>query len=145
MSFDKLYAEIYSEKTSRNYRKLVTAAVVAIVVLTAMLTATRLLQKTAFAEGEYNIVYLDNSLFYFCLLSDLNSEYLECGSPYYLARTEETQEDGSTQERVYVTTPAAEEIYQPEGSIFLRKERVVYIAKVGTDSPVLKSIWTQAL
>lgn len=89
---------------------------------------------------QYHIVFMDNNLFYFCKLSDYNAEYIECREPYYLVRKKVDNEDGTTEEKVYIRKPSEEEIYVPEGSIYLKKDGIVYIAKLSDDSPVLDYI-----
>jgi len=98
-------------------------------------------KNTLYNTEEYNIVFLNNNLFYFCKLSDFNEEYIACNNPYYLVRKTETDpETGKNTERVFVKKPQEEEIYSPEGAIYLKKDNIVYIAKVGEDSPVFEYI-----
>ncbi len=100
-------------------------------------------EPSLYSNQEYNIVYMNGNLFYFCQLEDFNSEYTKCNNPYYLVKRKEAGADGKSEEKVYVTTPENEEIYQPEGSIFLKKENIVYVAKVGSESSVLEYINSQ--
>ncbi|MCA9383349.1 hypothetical protein KC909_03215 [Candidatus Dojkabacteria bacterium] len=92
-------------------------------------------------QDEYNIVYLDNNLFYFCLIEDFNPDYLKCNEPFYLVRKrEDNPETGEQTEQVFVKSPEEEEIYSPDGAIYLNKDKIVYIAKIGESSPVLEYI-----
>jgi hypothetical protein len=98
---------------------------------------------SVYGSDEYSIVFLNNNLFYFCKLEEFNQEFVECNDPYYLVRRNETAEDGTKEEKVFVTRPVDEEIYKPEGSIFIRKETIVYVAKVGDKSAVNEYIEKQ--
>ena len=97
-------------------------------------------EPTLYSNSEYEIVFLNNNLFYFCKLEAFNSEYIKCNDPYYLVKRKEVQPDGTNEDKVYVTKPSDEEIYQPEGSIYLQKANIVYIAKVGSESAVMQYI-----
>jgi len=99
---------------------------------------------TLYSNSEYDIIFLNNNLFYFCKLEEYNAEYIKCNDPYYLVKRKEDQPDGTKADKVYVTTPAAEEIYEPQGSIYLRKENIVYIAKIGDESAVKQYIDQQS-
>lgn len=94
----------------------------------------------AFGSDTYNIVFLQNNLFYFCKIEDLNSEYIKCNDPYYLVRKKETGTDGKSEEKIYVTKPSKEEVYQPEGAFYILKSNIVYIAEIGKDSQVYSFI-----
>lgn len=94
-------------------------------------------QPTLYNSNEYQIVFLQNNLFYFCQLNDYNKEYVECNEPYYLVRK---SEEGEAEDRTFVAKPSDEEVYQPDGPIYIRKENIVYISKVGEDSSVLQFI-----
>ena len=97
-------------------------------------------EPSLYSNSHYDIVFLNNNLFYFCKLEEFNSEYIKCNDPYYLVKRKETQLDGTNEDKVYVTKPSDEEIYQPDGPIYLRKENIVYIAKVGDESVVKQYI-----
>ncbi len=102
--------------------------------------AARTREASLYNNNEYDIVFLNSNLFYFCKLEEFNSEYIKCNDPYYLVRKKEDQADGTKQEKVYVTKPSDEEIYQPEGAIYLAKQNIVYIAKIGDKSAVMDYI-----
>ncbi|MFQ5493345.1 MAG: hypothetical protein ACE5DX_04265 [Candidatus Dojkabacteria bacterium] len=113
------------------------------VVLVALILAV-LYGYTSYSSGlynsdEYNIVFLDNSLFYFCKLEDFNRDYIACNEPYYLVRRNVT-EKGKTEEKVLIRTPNEEEVYQPEGPFYIQKSKISYIAKVGDESAVIDYI-----
>ncbi len=94
----------------------------------------------AFGSDTYNIVFLQNNLFYFCKIENLNSEYIKCNDPYYLVRKKEAGSDGKSEEKIYVTKPSKEEVYQPEGAFYILKSNIVYIAEIGKDSQVYSFI-----
>lgn len=99
-------------------------------------------QQNLYNQSEYQIVYLNNNLFYFCKLEDLNPEYVACNDSYYLVKKTETDAAGKKEDKVYVKKPSEEELSKPEGSIYLLKENIVYIAKIGAESSVLDLINT---
>lgn len=101
---------------------------------------TKVSNQNLYNNSDYQIVYLNNNLFYFCKLEDFSPEYVACNDSYYLVRKTETAEDGSKADKVYVRKPSEEELSKPEGSIYLLKENIVYIAKIGSDSSVLELI-----
>lgn len=101
-------------------------------------------EQNLYNQNEYHIVYLDNNLFYFCKLQDFNNEFIACNDSYYLVRKSETKEDGTKEDKVYVRRPSEEELSKPEGAIYLLKENIVYIAKIGAESSVLEFINTEA-
>lgn len=137
-------------KQVKRVAKLALLIVFAVIFTIVAILAIRLLSKLdtlnsqpeieAFSSNEYNIVFLNNNLFYFCKLENINSEYVKCNEPYYLVRKKETAEDGKSEEKIYVRKPSEEEVYQPDGALYIFKSNIVYIAKVGTDSQVFSVI-----
>ena len=75
------------------------------------------------------------------MIEDFNPDYLKCNEPFYLVRKrEDNPETGEQTEQVFVKSPEEEEIYSPDGAIYLNKDKIVYIAKIGESSPVLEYI-----
>lgn len=124
--------------------KLLTGSIITVTLLFAVFLVRDFINSidssNLYNSDEYNIVFLDNNLFYFCLLEDNDDEFVRCNEPYYLVRKQEEVSEGKREEKIYVREPAEEEIYQPDGPIFLKKERIVYIAKIGDESAVLEYI-----
>ncbi|MBN2100374.1 hypothetical protein JW710_00555 [Candidatus Dojkabacteria bacterium] len=128
----------------------VVAGIVSVLVVLALILCNLVLldyymktvasEKSVYEQDKYHIVYMNNNLFYFCKLESYNSEYVECKDPYYLVRKKEENNDGVEEDKIYVRRPAEEEIYNPEGSIYLKKDNIVYLAKLSDDSVVLEYI-----
>lgn len=122
---------------------IVLSSLIAISVIGYLYSANEL-QKRAnpniYESDNYSIVFLENNLFYFCIIKDYNQDFIECQNPYYLIRRNETLEDGTREERVFVTTPSEQEVYQPSGSYFLSKSKIVYITEIGDESAVMEYI-----
>ena len=108
--------------------------------ITNLISIFSIFEPTVYGSSDYQIIFMDNNLFYFCQLEDFNTEFVKCKSPYYLVRRQEEDEQGKKEEKVYVSKPEDEEIYQPEGPILLNKEKIVYISKIGSESSVLEYI-----
>lgn len=97
-------------------------------------------RDTIYDSEDYQIVYLDGGLFYFCMIEDRNNEYIVCHDPYYIVQRQEIDENGDKTTNSYVTTPQEEEIFKPEGPLYIKKDMIVYIADVGEESQVQQYI-----
>ena len=97
-------------------------------------------KNSLYSSTDYRMVFMNNNLFYFCKLTDFNDEFIACNDPYYLVREYEKDADGNQQEKVYVKKPADQEIAMPEGAIYLKKDNIVYITKIGENSPVMEVV-----
>lgn len=96
--------------------------------------------ETLYSKTEYHTVYMDNDLFYFCKIKDYNKDYIACNEAYYLVRKEVEGEEGESEKKVFIRQPEDEELYKPEGPIYLKKDKITYIAKISDDSPVYEYI-----
>jgi len=105
-----------------------------------------MLFKSPFSGG-YQIVFLNNSQFYFCKVTPVGKDYLKCSDAYYIRNEDEQyeNEEGGLETRttVKLTKLGSREVYNPESTMIFPSDKVVLVENFEPESEMLKAILEQ--
>ncbi|MFH1426693.1 MAG: hypothetical protein ABIG66_04690 [Candidatus Kerfeldbacteria bacterium] len=118
-----------------------------LIVLTVILVGASLsMQKLQFEKttpkNTFQAVFLVNGQVYFGHLDSLSRNYFQLTDVYYLQQQEQLTDDAKNGEKEtsIKVIRLGEEIHQPENTIVIRKEHVLFWENLRTDSQIIDAI-----
>lgn len=91
-------------------------------------------------RSSYQAVILANDRVYFGQIRNVNADFYRLQNAYFLRESTGTEADAQP---VRALLPVNREIHGPENSMLLRKDEVVLIEDLASDSPILREIKRQ--
>jgi hypothetical protein len=91
-------------------------------------------------ENRYQAVILSNDKVYFGRISDASDTFFELDDAFFLRETRESDDA----EPVRALLPVNRELHAPENRMLIRKDEVVLVENLASDSPVLEEIRRQS-
>ncbi|HVM08154.1 MAG TPA: hypothetical protein VM345_06820 [Acidimicrobiales bacterium] len=89
--------------------------------------------------NRYQAVILSNDKVYFGRITDVSDTFFELDDAFFLRETRESEDA----EPVRALLPVNRELHAPENRMLIRKDEVVLVENLASDSPVLEEIRRQ--
>ena len=90
-------------------------------------------------DKRFQAVILSNDKVYFGRISDASDTFFELDDAFFLRETQDSEDA----EPVRALLPVNRELHAPENRMLIRKDEVVLVENLASDSPVLKEIKRQ--